>query len=389
MAPGHVLFSLQIPTLAILILLLLKTGNCCFTHIFCFGDSISDTGNYLKSIGDSNNPIRNLPYGETYFGHPTGRFCDGRLILDFIAEAYGLPFVPPYLAGESTKENFRHGVNFAVGSATALDSSFFESMGMEVFWTNYSLGTQLEWFKKLLPSILEESGWGSSIMSSALFVVGEIGGNDYNYLLPSGRTIDEVRTFVPDVIRTISLTIHELISRGAKTLLVPNNFPIGCIPIYLTLFPSEKKEDYDSETGCLKHFNEFAKYHNAMLLKELSKLRLLYPDVNIIYADYYEASMNIFRNPKKLGFSYPLKACCGAKGPYNYSLFASCGNRGSTVCSDPSKYASWDGIHLTEAAYKAIAYGVLQGSYSSPPISNTCSDIRHDSFKPSSFSNAM
>ncbi|XP_078153165.1 GDSL esterase/lipase At1g28600-like, partial [Carex rostrata] len=391
---------------AILILLLSKTGNCCFTHIFCFGDSISDTGNYLKSIGNAYDHIRYLPYGETYFGHPTGRFCDGRLILDFIAEAYGLPFVPPYLAGESTKENFRHGVNFAVGTATALDNSIFESMGMEVFWTNYSLGTQLEWFKKLLPSILEEPGiismkplvyaylWfmddgGSSIMSSALFVVGEIGGNDYNYLLPSGRTFDEVRTFVPDVIRTISLTIHELIGRGAKTLLVPNNFPIGCIPMYLTRFQSQKKEDYDPETGCLKHFNEFAKYHNAMLSKELSKLRLLYPDVNIIYADYYEASMNIFRNPKKFGFSYPLKACCGAKGPYNYSLFASCGNRGSTVCSDPSKYASWDGVHLTEAAYKAIAYGVLQGSYSSPPISNTCSDIMHNSFKPSSFSNAM
>ncbi|KAF3336723.1 hypothetical protein FCM35_KLT19309 [Carex littledalei] len=32
-----------------------------------------------------------------------------------------------------------------------------------------------------------------------------------------------------------------------------------------------------------------------------AKLRLLYPDVIIIYANYYEASMNIFRSPKKLG----------------------------------------------------------------------------------------
>ncbi|XP_078153439.1 GDSL esterase/lipase At1g28600-like [Carex rostrata] len=389
MAPWHLLFSLHIPTLAILILLLSKTGNCCFTHIFCFGDSASDTGNYLKSIGDSYDPIRYLPFGETYFGHPTGRFCDGRLILDFIAEAYGLPFTPPYLAGESTKENFQHGVNFAVAGATALDNSFFESMGMEVSWTNYSLGTQLEWFKKLLPSILEEPEWGSSIMSSTLFVVGEIGGNDYCYLVSSGRTFDEVRTLVPDVIRTISLTIHELISRGAKTLLVPNNFPLGCTPMYLTLFQSQKKEDYDSETGCFKHFNEFIEYHNAKLSDELSKLRLLYPNVTIIYADYYEASMNIFRNPKKFGFNYPLKACCGAEGPYNYSSLASCGNQGSTVCSDPSKYASWDGVHMTEAAYKGIAYGVLQGLYSYPPISNTCSDIMHDSFKASSFSNAM
>ena len=92
-----------------------------------------------------------------------------------------------------------------------------------------------------------------------------------------------------------------MINRGAKTLLVPNNFPIGCIPRYLTQFQSPKKEDYDPQTGCIKSLNEFAEYHNAMLLEELEKLRLLYPDVIIIYADYYEASMNIFRNPKKLG----------------------------------------------------------------------------------------
>ncbi|XP_078153442.1 GDSL esterase/lipase At1g28600-like [Carex rostrata] len=376
MAP--LLFSLHIPILTIILLLLSKTGNCCFTRIFCFGDSISDTGNYLKSIGSGYHPIRNLPYGETYFGRPTGRFCDGRLILDFIAEEYGLPFVPPYLSRMSTNE-LLHGANFAVGGAMALNNSFFESKGFEMSRTDYSLGTQLQWFKKLLPSILEEPGRNMSIMSSALFVVGEIGGNDYNYPLFNGATLDEVRTIVPNVIRTISSTIHELISRGAKTLLVPNNFPIGCIPRYLTQFQSRKKEDYDPKTGCIKRLNEFAEYHNAMLSDEVAKLRLLYPDVNIIYADYYEASMNIFRNPKKLGFSYPLMACCGAEGPYNYSSIASCGNQGSMVCSDPSKYASWDGLHMTEAAYKAIAHGVLRGSYSSPSISNTCSDIMHDS----------
>ncbi|KAJ4781000.1 GDSL esterase/lipase [Rhynchospora pubera] len=377
MASRHLPFSLHIPTL-ILLLALSKTGNCCFTHIFCFGDSISDTGNFLKSIGNRYDPVRNLPYGETYFRRPTGRFCDGRIILDFIAEAYGLPFVPAYLSGKNS-EDFLHGVNFAVGGATALNNSFFESKGIEADWTDYSLGTQLQWFKKLLPKILEKPGCGSDVMSNALFVVGEIGGNDYNHPLLNGLSLDEVRTFVPDVISTISLTIHELIGRGAKTLLVPNNFPIGCVPVYLTIFQSKKKDDYDPETGCIKRLNEFSQYHNAKLLEELEKLRLLYPDVAIIYADYYEASITIFRNPKEFGFTYPFMACCGAEGPYNYSSFATCGNRGSTVCSDPSKYGSWDGLHLTEAAYKVISHGVLQGNYSYPPLSNACSDIMHDS----------
>ncbi|XP_078170229.1 GDSL esterase/lipase At1g28600-like [Carex rostrata] len=216
-------------------------------------------------------------------------------------------------------------------------------------------------------------------MGRALFVVGEIGGNDYNHPLADGATLDELLTFVPDVIRTMSLTIHALISHGAKTLLVPTIYPIGCVPMYLTQFQSQKTEDYDPKTGCIKRLNEFAEYHNAMLSDELANLRLLYPHVTIIYGNYYEASMNIFRNPKKFGFHYPLMACCGAKGPYNCSSTATCGNPGFTVCSDPSKYVSWDGLHMTEAANKVIAHGVLRGSYSSPPISNICSDIMHDS----------
>ncbi|KAJ3685311.1 hypothetical protein LUZ61_014475 [Rhynchospora tenuis] len=371
MASSHLLPSLHIPTL-ILLLIMSKTGGCCFTHIFCFGDSISDTGNLLSSLGDRYHPIRNLPYGETYFHRATGRFCDGRLILDFIAQAYKLPFIPAYLSGNNTYD-FPHGMNFAVGGATAMNNSFFESKGIDQsHWTDYSLDIQLQWFKKLLPTIMENPGCCSDIMNNALFVVGEIGGNDYNYPLLHGRTIDEVRTFIPDVISAVSLTIKELIGYGAKTLLVPNNFPIGCLPSYLTHFQSKKKEDYEPETGCIKRLNEFSQLHNSMLLEELEKLRLFYPDVAIIYADYYEASMSIFRNPQELGFNYTLITCCGSKGPYNYSSLASCGNQGSTVCSDPSKYASWDGNHMTEAAYKVISQGVLQGTYSYPPLSNIC-----------------
>lgn len=43
-----------------------------------------------------------------------------------------------------------------------------------------------------------------------------------------------------------------------------------------------------------------------------------------------------------------------------------------TVCADPSKYVCWDGIHLTEAAYRAIAIGLLQGPYTIPQITTSC-----------------
>lgn len=45
------------------------------------------------------------------------------------------------------------------------------------------------------------------IFSSSLFIMGEIGGNDYNEPFVQGRTVDEIRTFVPDVISAISSTL--------------------------------------------------------------------------------------------------------------------------------------------------------------------------------------
>ena len=49
------------------------------------------------------------------------------------------------------------------------------------------------------------------------------------------------------------------------------------------------------------------------------------------------------------------KACCGTGGDYNFSLARMCGAPGVLVCSDPSQVISWDGVHLTQAAYKIMA----------------------------------
>ncbi|CAJ1975199.1 unnamed protein product [Sphenostylis stenocarpa] len=105
-----------------------------YEAIFNFGDSISDTGNaafHEPFPSDS-------PYGLTYFKHPAGRLSDGRLIIDFIAEAYGLPMLPAYL--NLTKgQDIKRGVNFAYSGSTALDKSFFDKRGLDVKAAAYSL----------------------------------------------------------------------------------------------------------------------------------------------------------------------------------------------------------------------------------------------------------
>lgn len=55
-------------------------ANFKFPAVFNFGDSNSDTGGLAAGVAF---PVR-PPNGQTYFLEPSGRFCDGRLIVDFL-----------------------------------------------------------------------------------------------------------------------------------------------------------------------------------------------------------------------------------------------------------------------------------------------------------------
>ena len=58
-----------------------STTSCHFPAAYNFGDSNSDTGCVSAAFGRLHSP-----YGETFFGRPSGRYSDGRLIIDFIGE---------------------------------------------------------------------------------------------------------------------------------------------------------------------------------------------------------------------------------------------------------------------------------------------------------------
>ncbi|KAL6842658.1 hypothetical protein ACP4OV_027502 [Aristida adscensionis] len=347
----------------------------CYPRIFSFGDSLADTGNLVhlpNGTGMPGDAPPRLPYGETFFHRAAGRFSNGRIILDFIADALGLPFVRPYLSGRRAAD-FARGANFAVGGATALAPDFFRERGFDMGHVVH-LDMEMEWFRDMLHLLCPGDLAGcSDIMKQSLFVVGEIGGNDYNLPLLLRGPFENVLTFTPSVVAKISSAITELIELGAKTLLVPGNLPIGCVPTYLLIFKSDNKEDYEPETGCIKWLNEFGQYHNKLLMEELEKLRRLHPGVTIIYADYYGAAMEVFRSPEQYGIEYPLVACCGKEGPYGVSTYVGCARGNFTLCDNPDKYGSWDAFHPSEAVYKAMAFGLLRGSYTQPPIATTSS----------------
>lgn len=100
-----------------------------------------------------------------------------------------------------------------------------------------------------------------------------------------------------------NLLTQELIKLGAVTLMVPGNLPIGCSASYLTNFKTTNIKDYEAKTGCLNWLNKFSQYHNRMLQQELNSIRKQNPNITIIYADYYNAAISLYRSPKKYGIN--------------------------------------------------------------------------------------
>ena len=71
---------LHIPTIISIFLPHAKSIHFNFPAVFNFGDSNSDTGELIASGIESLVP----PNGQSYFQKPSGRYCDGRLIIDFL-----------------------------------------------------------------------------------------------------------------------------------------------------------------------------------------------------------------------------------------------------------------------------------------------------------------
>uniref|UniRef100_A0A1S2Z5E8 GDSL esterase/lipase At5g45910-like n=2 Tax=Cicer arietinum TaxID=3827 RepID=A0A1S2Z5E8_CICAR len=341
-----------------------------YEAIFKFGDSISDTGNAMAFHCDHPMPS-DSPYGSTYFKHPAGRLSNGRLIVDFIAEAYGLPFLPAVKTLTKDQDYIRKGVNFAVAGSTALEESFFTNHGVMVPATNNSLNVQLVWFKELKSSLCKNIEECDVYFKKSLFLVGEIGGNDVIQYAFSQKTITEIRKIVPIIVEAIANTTSALIEEGAIELVVPGNFPIGCNAAFLTMVNSKKKEDFD-EFGCLIAYNNLVEYFNEQLKNALKTLQQKNSQVKIIYFDYYNDAKHLYQAPQQYGFTSDkneiLKACCGLDGPYNVNFNIPCGGLGTKVCSNTSKLINWDGAHLTEVAYRMIAKGLVEGPFANPSL---------------------
>lgn len=335
--------------------------------IFVFGDSLSDTGN-IEYLGF--NYLR-PPYGESYTFPGSinpSRFSDGRLVVDFLAQAFGFPFVKPIVA-VGRAGSYEKGANFAYGGATAATN---------LLASPFSLSTEVNQFLSFkftspIPYV------DPSYFGKALYAIPEIGANDFLDAFEAGRTPAQViTTTVPSAIRAVRNGLETLYRSGSRSFYIFNVPPIGCIPYVLTVFGTA--ESPIDNMGCLSDYNKVAETYNAQLRATVTEYRTRWSDASIVFFDAYGASKLIYSNPEAYGFrkDKALVACCGYGGKYNYNPTVRCGTSGTvtdpttnsktfvnitTACPDPVKHLSWDGVHPTQALSRQLALQFLKGSF--------------------------
>ncbi|KAK6921281.1 GDSL lipase/esterase [Dillenia turbinata] len=335
-----------------------------FRRIYAFGDSYTDTGNTQSATGPTGfNYVSSPPYGSTFFHHPTNRYSDGRLVIDFVAEALSLPYLPPY---RNHTADVSKGVNFAVAGSTAIPHDFFVRNNLTFDITPESLQTQLQWFNKALESQGCRGNLTKSkcreILDDSLIWVGEIGANDYAYTVGSSVSAKTIQNLA---IESFTGFLQAMLEKGAKYIVVQGLPQTGCLPLAMVLAPDTDRD----RTGCVGSVSRQSYAHNLAIQAKIQGFGIKFPHAVIVYADYWNAYHTIMINASKYGFKERFKTCCGSgEGAYNFNLFAACGSATSTTCQNPAQYVNWDGVHLTEGMYKVVSDMFLRGKFCHPPF---------------------
>ncbi|XP_060195993.1 GDSL esterase/lipase At5g14450 [Lycium barbarum] len=339
---------------------------CNFPAIYNFGDSNSDTG----GISAAFEPIQ-APYGESFFRKPAGRFSDGRLLIDFIAEHMSLPYLSPYL--DSIGSNFRHGANFATGGSTIRrqNETIFQS-GISPFFLDVQI-VHFHRFKSRTEELYRQEKNKlprPREFSHSLYTI-DIGQTDLAVGFRQMSNI-QLRAAIPDIINHFSAAVTRLYQQGARAFWIHNIRPIGCLPT-ATLYLRNPKPGVLDNYGCLKSHNNLALEFNRQLKARIGTLRAELGHAAITYVDVYAAKYELISNAKSQGFMEPQKICCGV---HEGNAHVWCGQKGIVrgaevfggACANPSGYISWDGVHYSQAANHWIANHILNGSFSDPPI---------------------
>ena len=265
-----------------------------YSEIVVFGDSFSDTGNAFLGTGG-------VAAAPPYFD---GRFCNGPVWVEVLADQLGLSAPAPFLLG---------GTNYAVGGSET-------GSGLSVLG-GPNVGVQVDLF-------LEDRG---ELYGDELVVV-LAGGNDLAWQPPYGVAQ------IPD---NLADAVARLAAAGGETFLVPNLYPFGQAPS-LRGTPGEVR--YDTLATAV---NRALDIKLAKLEDELG--------ITVIRFDLALVVEAMLLFPEEFGLTNVTDPACPGCG-----IGIPAPNAAETMVPNPDEYLWWDFIHMTRAAHSVIGQAAAE-----------------------------
>ncbi|GAB2285228.1 hypothetical protein Dimus_019681 [Dionaea muscipula] len=329
--------------LLLLLLGLMVTCRARIPAIIVFGDSSVDPGNnnQIPTIARSNF----APYGRDLpGGTPTGRFCNGRLVPDFIAEAIGLKeLVPAYLDPGYGISDFATGVSFA-SAGTGYDTVTSNVLSVIPLWR------EVEYYKEYQTRLRGYLGEveANEIIREALYMT-SIGTNDFlenYYTLPETRarfTVERYQDYLAGIAEDF---LRQLYGLGARKVSFSGLPPMGCLP--LERVPQ----------GCNEEYNGVAWNFNNKLYEIVFRLNDELPGLRLAMANPFYVFHDIILYPQTYGIEVTNRGCCGTG---QFEMGYAC-TRSLFTCPDPDRYMFWDSFHPTQRTNQIVADHLLRNS---------------------------
>jgi outer membrane lipase/esterase len=289
------------------------------SHIFVFGDSLSDSGNNTMAIAANNGnvpvfetlPIASNAYVPTYTYASSGTYSDGQVWATRFANSLGVPLV---------------------NSLAPLNPAL--PAGLVQYSTNYAFGGATTGSAGQVPPLTDQvqmalAARANVLPSSALYVVAG-GGNNARAIilnalpvaLASGDYSGILSAGINSYVLSLRTIINELKNHGASDIVLWNTPNLGTTPALLSNGPLA--------SGFASLISDLM---NQSLAVEMAQNSALYSGVRLF---------DIFGLASTSLPGVNTTAACAAQA----------------VC-DPSQYYFYDGIHPTSLGHQIIADRML------------------------------
>ncbi|KAL3845593.1 hypothetical protein ACJIZ3_002996 [Penstemon smallii] len=307
--------------------------------MFVFGSSLVDNGNN-NFLSNSMARADYSPYGIDFPLGISGRYTNGRNVIDLLGQKLNLPnFIPPFNDPSTNGMKIINGVNFASGGSGILDDTG------AVVGKVTSLNEQIRNFEEVTLPDLDLQLSRETVSSQFLFVVGS-GGNDYslNYFLGFANNNNNnitLQAFTSNLITSLSNQLKRLYNLGARKFVLMSINPNGCSPSATARLPTG--------SGCVQRLNQAAQLFNLNLKNLVDDIQPKLPGSNLVFVNSYNVMIDIIRFPSFRGFRDVSSSCCEVGGT---GILC---RRGGSICENRSSYVYFDGLHPTEAVNIVIA----------------------------------